>query len=74
MKDLLINGNDNFIYLDKMARNMIEEEGLITDYISFVDPNNLKTSVAGDKKIVILIAAHLNKVRLIDNIEVDLNT
>ena len=51
------------------ARQYLTAEGFKVDYISIADADHLELINLwdGNKKIVVLVAAYLNEVRLIDN-------
>ncbi|EWH10292.1 pantothenate synthetase [Catenovulum agarivorans DS-2] len=51
----------------------ISQQGLTIDYIEIAERSRMQDAVAGDKKLVILVAALLGQTRLIDNWQVDLN-
>jgi pantoate--beta-alanine ligase len=53
----------------KKASDFLQHNGFKIDYVSIADANNLKVlnDWDGEQKIVVLIAAFLNEVRLIDN-------
>ena len=51
----------------------ISQQGLTIDYVEIAERNSMQDAVAGDKHLVILVAAFLGQTRLIDNWQVDLN-
>jgi pantoate--beta-alanine ligase len=55
--------------LKKKAITMLEEAGFRVDYVEIADANNLSLidNWDGEQKIVALVAAFMNEVRLIDN-------
>ena len=54
---------------DKAAR-FLQEAGFRIDYIAISDRDTLQPTLKGAKNAVILIAAFMGEVRLIDNMEV----
>ena len=57
----------------KTAKNALNAEGWVVDYIAICNANTLLPAQASDTKLVVLSAAKLGKTRLIDNIELSLN-
>ena len=53
--------------LKNSARTKLESEGFIVDYVEIADAYTLESSRGQSEKIVALVAASLNNVRLIDN-------
>jgi len=68
IKDNLKEGN--LAALKKKAVRMLEEAGFRVDYVEIADANKLSllTDWDGEQKTVALVAAFMNKVRLIDNL------
>ena len=68
IKDNLKKGN--LAVLKKKAVRMLEEAGFRVDYVEIADANKLSllTDWDGEQKTVALVAAFMNKVRLIDNL------
>ncbi len=56
-------------YLINKAKALLEEKGFRIDYVSLADAKNLNAvdNWDGEQKLVVLVAAFLNEVRLIDN-------
>lgn len=71
IKEHLNNGDLN--ELKKKATLKLEQAGYTVDYVEIADAGTLNTIVAWNNniKIVILIAAFINGVRLIDNVLID---
>jgi len=68
-KKLIQSGNKNIQDIKTKMNNYLKKYGLINlDYIEFCNPENLSPLKKISKKAVILIAAHVGKTRLIDNI------
>ncbi|HRE52330.1 MAG TPA: pantoate--beta-alanine ligase [Flavitalea sp.] len=55
------------------AKQRLEQKGFRVDYIAFADRDNLQLAEEWDGRqpLVVLVAAFLNKVRLIDNLTID---
>lgn len=64
-------GNRDFAKLTAHAKNKLEQAGLTPDYFEIAQRDTLKTATLDDKHFVILVAAFLGTVRLIDNMQVD---
>jgi pantoate--beta-alanine ligase len=62
-------GNGSLSDLKKEAVSLLEKKGIRTDYVEFVDAKTLKPINEWDSRtnIIALVAAHINDVRLIDN-------
>jgi pantoate--beta-alanine ligase len=71
IKDKLNNGN--LLLLKEKSTAMLTEKGFKVDYVEIADADNLQPvdHWDGKQKLVALAAAHLNQVRLIDNILLD---
>ena len=66
-------GNDDIAALEAAAKAQLEAAGLKPDYYAIADRSTLKAATAADKQLVILAAAYLGSVRLIDNLQVELD-
>lgn len=64
----------DFIGLAKKAAKAIDEEGMKTDYIHVCHAQTLQPASEDDVELVILAAAHCGKARLIDNLQVTLQS
>jgi pantoate--beta-alanine ligase len=67
----LKNGNKDFATLENEAKSALEDAGLKPDYFSIAQRDTLKAATLEDTRFVILAAAFLGSVRLIDNIQVE---
>ncbi|KPZ64134.1 Pantothenate synthetase [Pseudoalteromonas sp. P1-16-1b] len=67
----LKNGNKDFATLESEAKSALEDAGLKPDYFSIAQRDTLKAATLEDTRFVILAAAFLGSVRLIDNIQVE---
>lgn len=54
--------------LKRQAIMILEKEGLVVDYVAVADAYTLETATGKSDKLVALVAATLNNIRLIDNI------
>ena len=68
----LSEGVKDFEVLQNTAMAELDGLGFKSDYISICNANTLKTADSADKELVILVAAYLGEIRLIDNIPVQL--
>jgi pantoate--beta-alanine ligase len=59
--------------IERAASEQIAAEGLVPEYVSVLNSADLNAPTADDHKLVILAAARLGKVRLIDNVTVTVN-
>ena len=64
----LENGKRNFAELETDAWTRLEAAGFVPDYVAIRRAENLETPDRDCDEIVVLVAAHLGKARLIDNI------
>jgi len=67
------NGERDYVSLITSAKNTLSEAGLKPDYFNICNKADLKEATADCNHFVILAAAFLGSVRLIDNIQVDIN-
>jgi pantoate--beta-alanine ligase len=67
----LKNGNKDFATLESEAKSALEDAGLKPDYFSIAQRDTLKAATLEDTRFVILAAAFLGSVRLIDNLQVE---
>ncbi|MDW7547310.1 pantoate--beta-alanine ligase [Pseudoalteromonas sp. McH1-7] len=65
-------GEKDFDLIIKNATDMLHNEGLKLDYFNICQKDTLRPATLEDDRLVILAAAFLGKVRLIDNIQVSL--
>ncbi|GEK09856.1 pantoate--beta-alanine ligase [Pseudoalteromonas peptidolytica] len=65
-------GEKDFDLIIKNAIDMLHNEGLKLDYFNICQKDTLRPATLEDDRLVILAAAFLGKVRLIDNIQVSL--
>jgi pantoate--beta-alanine ligase len=63
-----IQKGDTSVIINK-AKALLQEKGFRTDYLSLADAKNLSAvdNWDGEQKLVVLVAAFLNEIRLIDN-------
>jgi pantoate--beta-alanine ligase len=54
--------------LKRKAKNELEEEGFVVDYMEIADARTLEPVHSYSDKLVALAAATINNVRLIDNV------
>ncbi len=69
MKDEVIQKTSSFKEIEESATKLLNTSGWAVDYIAIRSAQSLKTPVHDENHIVILGAASLGSVRLIDNIE-----
>ena len=66
-------GSADIAALEADAKAQLEKAGLKPDYYSIAERSTLKPATVADKQLVILAAAYLGSVRLIDNLQVELD-
>ncbi|ALU43132.1 pantoate--beta-alanine ligase [Pseudoalteromonas rubra] len=66
----LQDGVRDYATLQQAAKSVLEDAGLQPDYFSIAQRQSLKPATLEDGEFVILAAAYLGQVRLIDNIQV----
>lgn len=69
----LSSGLKNFSVLQSEAMTELDELGFKSDYITICDARSLHSAKAEDKDLVVLAAAYMGDIRLIDNIPVQLD-
>lgn len=67
----LKSGNTDFATLEETAKQSLQQAGLKPDYFSIAQRDTLKAATLDNNKFVILAAAYLGSVRLIDNLQVE---
>jgi pantoate--beta-alanine ligase len=70
--DKLKAGNTDFTLIEKQAKATLQKQGLQPDYFAIANNNTLKPATLDDDNFVILAAAFLGSVRLIDNLQVSI--
>ena len=72
LEEKIITGSRNYKHLQDEAAKALSDLGFSPDYILVCNANSLKVADENDQDLVILLAAYLGEVRLIDNIRVSL--
>jgi pantoate--beta-alanine ligase len=68
-------GEADFSALERDAALVLDANGWKTDYVAFRrQSDHLETPVPGERAIVVLAASRLGTTRLIDNLEITLDT
>lgn len=65
-------GRSDYLVLQQEAMEFIQQRGLLAEYVSIRRCYDLELPLEADKQLVILAAARLGEVRLIDNISLNL--
>ncbi|KPH95395.1 pantoate--beta-alanine ligase [Pseudoalteromonas porphyrae] len=68
----LTNGERDFISVCEQAKQQLQDGGLKPDYFEIAQRDTLIKATLNDNNLVILTAAYLGSVRLIDNLQVDI--
>lgn len=71
-REAIAAGSDEYGAIEVTTRERLRREGFGVDYVSVRRAEDLGEPVRGDRELVILAAAQLGKVRLIDNVRVSL--
>jgi pantoate--beta-alanine ligase len=66
-------GQSDIAALEKAAQDELSAAGLVPEYVEVRSFDGLGPAHAATSKVAVLAAARLGKVRLIDNIVVDIN-
>ena len=69
----LLAGENDFATVCQQGKESLIATGLKPDYLEIAQRDTLKSATLDDKHLVILAAAYLGEVRLIDNLQVDFN-
>jgi len=72
IKQALEKGRRDYNQLENETTEFIRQQGLLPEYVVIRRSYDLDLPLEGDKKLVILAAARLGEVRLIDNIQLNL--
>ena len=70
-KQQIKQGTTDYRQLEQQASDRLNDNGFKTDYFNIARQDDLEPAQADDAKLVILVAAFMGKVRLIDNIEIN---
>jgi len=65
---LIRQGNQEFRKVEEDAKHSLKAKGMMPDYFNICDARSLELASHNDKELVILAAAFLGEVRLIDNV------
>ncbi|WP_105199510.1 MULTISPECIES: pantoate--beta-alanine ligase [unclassified Pseudoalteromonas] len=71
VKEQIEDGIKDFADLEQRAKERIAGTGLVVDYFNIAERNTLRRAEQQDGELVILAAAFVGKVRLIDNLPLD---
>ncbi len=69
LKEKIKNGNKDFMALSQDAITQLTQAGFKVDYVNISDAENLQLANKDTRNLVILLAASLGSVRLIDNVD-----
>lgn len=72
IKHRMEQGDRDYPRMEQDAAEFIQQQGPIPEYVAIRRSYDLKLPVEGDKQLVVLVAARLGDVRLIDNIPLNL--
>ncbi|MDC9727732.1 MAG: pantoate--beta-alanine ligase [Methyloprofundus sp.] len=71
-KEELVLGQAEYLDIEKEARDKLTQLGFEPEYFTICRQEDLKPAAKTDKQLVILLAAKLGQVRLIDNLQINL--
>jgi pantoate--beta-alanine ligase len=72
VKQALEQGRKDYLQLESEAAKYIQQQGMWVEYVAIRRSYDLELPAEGDTELVVLVAARLGEVRLIDNISLDL--
>ena len=72
MKQQIENGARDYRALEQAAKQRLTEQNFKPDYVHIACQDNLEMAQDGDQQLVLLVAAFMDKVRLIDNITLEI--
>ncbi|MBD3654115.1 pantoate--beta-alanine ligase [Kangiella sp.] len=72
MKQQIENGERDYRALEQAAKQRLTEQNFKPDYVHVARQDNLEMAQDGDQQLVLLIAAFMGKVRLIDNMTLEI--
>ncbi len=72
LRDAIVQGERNFEQMQSQAVLALSTEGWVVDYVSIRNQSDLLSAKQSQCKLVVLAAAKLGGVRLLDNIDVNL--
>jgi len=72
VKQGLEQGRKDYSLLESEAAELLQQQALLVEYVTIRRSYDLELPLEADKELVILVAARLGEVRLIDNITVNL--
>lgn len=72
MKQQIENGERDYRALEQAAKQRLTEQNFKPDYVHIARQDNLEMAQDGDQQLVLLIAAFMGKVRLIDNMTLEI--
>ena len=73
-KELIQTKQVNYADIEKQQIKFLEENGFEPDYFSICRRHDLQTAGQDDSEIVVLVAAKMGKTRLIDNIQLNVES
>ena len=73
VEECVLSGDANYLALEKEAINSLAALGFKPDYIQVCNASTLRVAKADDRELVVLAAAYLGSVRLIDNLQMSLS-
>lgn len=72
LSNLISNGQTDFIHLQQLAAERLQQQGFDVDYVEIRNCHNLQPAQPEDTELAVLLAARLGKTRLIDNMQLSL--
>ena len=67
IRDSIVSGERDFLLLEQLVTEKLSKRGWVVDYIALRQQHTLLPAAASDSSLIILGAAWLNQIRLIDN-------
>ena len=70
----VLGGERDFAKLEQKAATQLDAHGWQTDYVALRRQSDLQSPQPGDRQLVVLAASRLGTPRLIDNLEISIET
>lgn len=71
VKQQIEDGKHDLRHLEQQASEKLNQAGFVTDYLNIARQDDLEPAQINDSALVVLVAAFMGKVRLIDNIQIN---
>lgn len=72
MRDAILQGERNFEQLQRQAASALAENAWLVEYVTVRNQSDLQPASQSQRELVIMAAAKLGNIRLLDNVEINL--